>query len=785
MNQHNMVHQGLTQEEVKERIRKGQSNNKGTIQTKTIKRIIYENIWTLFNVVNFLLAIAVAVVHSYRNMLFMGVVMSNILIGIIQEMRAKRIIDRLSILSAAKATVVRDNQMKEIPMQEIVLDDVMSLKSGTQICADAVVLSGECEVNESLLTGESDSVTKRTGEVLLSGSYLVSGCVFAKVIKVGSESYANKITSGAKYIKKVNSEIKKSIMWIVRMISIMILPIALLLYNNQMQQEGQTLERGVVSTVAALIGMIPEGLVLLTSIMMAVSVIRLGKQKALVQEPYCVETLARVDVFCMDKTGTITRGDMEVIGSEPVGAEEYSKPLQEMVSVLQEDNPTFQAVKRKFAAKPEWNCQLCVPFSSDRKWSLTAFEEGQTYILGAPEFVYREMEESLRIKIREHMDRGERVLLFACSRQIPEGKSLPADIRPLALLYLDDRIREKAYDTIRYLNAQGVNLKVISGDNPRSVAFIAQKAGVPDAHKCIDCSALSTEAELRNAAENYCVFGRVSPEQKLCLMKELRKRHIVAMIGDGVNDVLALKEADCGIAMQSGSEAARNVSEIVLLNSDFSSIPSIIAEGRRTINNLTRSASLFLVKTTSSCVLAVLFCFLSMAYPFQPIQMTLTSAVCIGIPSFLLALEKNHTRVKPGFLQSVLKVAVPGGLLAVANILFCVLLQNWIPMNVNQIGTLAMYSCALVFSVILYRICYPFNRMRKVMYGSLVGIYLIAVICFKEIFYIESLSWKLFLLILLIEGLNIILYKSYHRITKKIKEVYHCDSRKSDTRTNL
>lgn len=778
-------HPGLTEKEVKERIQKGQSNRNGTIQTKSIKQIIYENIWTLFNLVNFLLALCVAAVHSYRNMLFMGVVICNLLIGIVQEIRAKLVIDRLSILSVAKAAVIRDGGIKEIPVEEIVMDDVIILKSGMQICADAAVLSGECEVNESLLTGESDPVIKRTGETLLSGSFLISGSVFAKVINVGIESYANKITAGAKYIKKVNSEIKKSIMWIVRMVSILIFPISVFLYNNQMQQAGQTFQRGVVSTVAALIGMIPEGLVLLTSIVMAVSVIRLGRKKTLVQEPYCVETLARVDVFCMDKTGTITRGDIELLGSEALGNTEYIKPLTEMVSALEEDNPTFHAVKGRFQGKTEWKSRQRIPFSSERKWSLVSFEDEQTYILGAPEFVCREMEDSLKSKVQEHITRGERVLLFACSGQVPAEKRLPADIKPLALLYLDDIIRENAYDTIRYLKEQDVGLKVISGDNPKAVSYIARKIGIPDADKYIDCSALSTADELRKASEDYAVFGRVSPDQKLCLIKELKREHIVAMTGDGVNDVLALKEADCGIAMQSGSEAARNVAEIVLMNSDFSAIPSIIAEGRRAVNNLTRSASLFLVKTTFSCVLAVIFCFLNMAYPFQPIQMSLISAICIGIPSFLLALERNHTRVRPGFLKSVLKVALPGGLLAVANILCCVLIQRWIPMNVNQIGTLAMYSCALVFAVILFRICYPFNLTRKVMYALLIGIYLVAVIWFGDVFYIERLSWKLFLLLVIIEILNVILYKLYHVIIRKLKEADFGGRRKSKTRTDL
>lgn len=777
---------GLTAQQVLERQEAGLSNQDGTVQTKTVKQIIKENTMTLFNLVNLLLALCILLVGSYRNMLFMGVVISNLLIGVLQEVRAKRTIDRLSIVSAAKAEVLRDGQELMVQKEEIVLDDILILKAGMQICADASIIEGKCEVNESLLTGESDSLSKEPSDLLLSGSYMVSGQVYARVVKVGLDSYANKIMAGAKYIKKVNSEIKKSIMWIVRAVTLLIFPISVFLFLNQLEVEGQSFQRSVVTTVAALIGMIPEGLVLLISVVMAISVIRLGRKKILVQEPYCVETLARVDVFCMDKTGTITEGNMELTGSEAVSEEKYTMPLQEMMSALSEDNPTFLAVKRAFEKESEWNCIKSIPFSSERKWSLAAFEGKGIYVLGAPEFVCRNMEETLRAHIQSHLKKGERVLLFARAEEVPEGRTMTDRVRPLALLFLDDVIRENASETVGYLKEQAVELKVISGDNPQAVSGIAQKIGIPRGDKYIDCSSLDSEEDLKKAVEFFTVFGRVSPEQKLTIVRELQARqHVVAMTGDGVNDVLALKEADCGIAMQSGSEAARNVSEIVLMNSDFGAIPAIIAEGRRAINNLTRSSSLFLVKTTFSCLLALIFCFLNRAYPFQPIQMSLISTICIGIPSFVLALEKNQNRVKRGFLKSVLKIAVPGGILAVANILCCVIINEWIPMNVDQVGTLAMYSCALVFSVILYKICYPFNLMRKIMYGMLVTIFLGVILLFGEVFYVVRLSWQSLLLLVVIELINIGVYKAYHIIIKKTKEASIHVRRKTGSGRNL
>lgn len=758
---------GLTAREVQERVNAGLVNTDAGLKTKTVGEIIAGNACTLFNLVNVLLALCVFLVHSYRNMLFLGVVISNLLIGIVQELRAKYVMDKLSVLTAAHAIVVREEEETVIFRNEVVKDDLMHLKSGMQICADSIVEYGECEVNESLLTGESVSVGKKPGDKLLSGSFLVSGDVYARVETVGADNYANKITSDARHMKEVRSEIQTSVMTIIKIVSVAIFPVALLLFWNQYTLQNANMQTAVVNTVAALLGMIPEGLVLLTSIVMAVSVVRLAKKQTLVQQMYSVETLARVDVFCLDKTGTLTKGEMQLTGRLSVSERDFEEPLSELMGAFKEGNPTFDAINKVYR-REMWETKTMIPFSPDRKWSGVTFEEHGSYVLGAAEMILSSIDAGMDKMIDEHVSNGERVLLFAYSPEYITDKKLPGQIEPLALLFVEDIIKESAADTVAYLKNQGVQLKIISGDNPKAVSDIARRVGVDHAEQYVDCSAFSTEEELEAAAEENTVFGRVSPYQKKLLVQKLRKQHTVAMTGDGVNDVLALKEADCGIAMQAGSEAARNVADLVLMNSDFVSIPDIIAEGRRSINNLQRSSTLFLVKTVFAVILAVIFCFVNYKYPYQPIQMSLISGICIGIPSFVLALERNTERVTPGFLKKVFYIALPGGMMMASNVLVCVILAVIFHINQEQVSALSTYMGALVFAVILFKICYPFNLLRAVLCSCLAALFVIAVTVTGEIFYIVDLTLECYLLIGILEAGNLVVFGEFQKLIERL-----------------
>lgn len=760
---------GLTQQEVQQRVKDGLVNHDACLKTKTVGQIVTENACTLFNLVNVLLAVCLLLVQSYRNMLFLGVVFSNLFIGIIQELRAKYVMDKLSLLTEAHLPVIRDGKEVTIPMHEIVKDDCVHLKPGMQVCADASVLEGSCEVNESLLTGESNAVIKRTGDKLLSGSFVVSGNVYAVVEHVGADSYANQITSSARYMKKVNSEIKSSVMMIIRIVSIAIFPIACLLFWNQYSLADGSATEAVVNTVAALLGMIPEGLVLLTSIVMAVSVVRLSQKQTLVQQMYCVETLARVDVFCLDKTGTLTEGNMQLCGYETIEEHKFDKPLGEMMGAMGEGNATFDAVNRVYHEE-EWEAGKILPFSSERKWSGAVFKGRGTYVLGAPEFVLKNLTDDMKKLIEQHTATGERVLVFACSKEEVEEIRLPDGLEPLVFLFIEDVIKASAPQTIAYLKEQGVALKIISGDNPKAVSDIAERVGVENARRYVDCSALQEPEELERYAEECTVFGRVSPQQKKLLIQTLKKQHTVAMTGDGVNDVLALKEADCGIAMQAGSEAARNVADVVLMNSDFVSIPDIIAEGRRAINNLQRSATLFLVKTVFAVILALIFCFLNRNYPYQPIQMSLISGICIGIPSFVLALEPNYDLVTPGFLRKVFRIALPGGILVAVNVVACVILGAVLHISRTQISTLTTIMAACVFAIILFRICSPFDTLRLVMYGVLSAAFVLAVLFAGSIFYFTRLNAGCYIIIVIMELINIFAFDALQRMIVRIMD---------------
>lgn len=755
---------GLTSIQVKERISKGLENGNYSVPTKSILQIIRNNICTLFNLLNFALAFWVLLVHSYKNMLFMGVIFCNVVIGIVQEIRAKKVMDRLAVVAAPKAKVLRDGKTQEIVLEHLVLDDLCILKRGDQICADSQIVSGECEVDESLLTGEIDPIFKSKGDSLLSGSFVVSGEVEAQVIHVGADNYAYKIVRDAKQYKKTKSEMLSSINTIIRIVAICIVPFAAILFLKQYSMTEQVMDRAVVGTVAAVVAMIPEGLVLLMSVVLSVSVIRLSKKNTLVQDLYCIETLARVDVLCLDKTGTITEGKMQLdnVILFPVSGftteqrqARVGDVLCAMMQTLSDDNPTYYAVKERFCEPSHWKAEFTLPFSSEKKWSLASFRNKGTYVLGAAEFILGREADSYQKHLNAYAKDGYRVLLLAASdevltkRKYTKTKKLPKKIDPLAFLLLSDKIRPEAEETFKYFAKEGVELKIISGDHPITVAGIAKRTGLKGSDSFVDATTLITDEELALAASKYTVFGRVTPYQKLGLIKALKEQgHTVGMTGDGVNDVLALREADCSVAMQAGSDAARNVSKLVLLDSNFASMPQIVAEGRRAINNLERSAALFLEKTVYAFLLATIFLFINLPYPFAPIQLTLISGLTIGIPSFLLALEPNIKRVEGHFLKNVMRTAIPGGLLIVANILFVLIMGYVRNTPIEQTSTVATFVTAIVSFFVMFKISQPWNLYRASIFFGLIGAFLIAVFFIPNLFNIVKLNVSILLVLL-------------------------------------
>ncbi|MCM1298921.1 MAG: cation-translocating P-type ATPase [Firmicutes bacterium] len=735
------LQKGLTDAEVREKIKNGQVNGDSAPPTKSVKEIIYTNICTFFNLLNIILGLLVILVGSYKNALFLGVIFFNIIIGIFQEIRAKRVIDRLSLISAPKAAVLRNGAEKEISTAEIVLDDLMLLSAGKQICSDCVVLEGECEVNESLITGESDPVIKKAGDQMMSGSFIVSGNVKARVNRVGEDNFAAKITAGAKYLKKNNSVMLRSLDTIIKVIAACIIPMAIGLFLNSIFISEQTTDRAVVSTVAALIGMIPEGLYLLASVVMAVSTIRLAQKNTLAQDMYCIETLARVDTLCLDKTGTITEGRMEVTGTELLQPDfPIDKAMTAFVSVMNDDNPTFNAAKEHWQKKDGIAPKEIRPFSSARKWSGAEFEEG-SLIFGAPEFVLGKDYEKIADRCRAKQEEGLRVLIAAYSENGFNGMELPSDITPAALIFIGDVIRKEAPDTLKFFDRQGVEIKIISGDNPLTVSKIAARAGVKNAEKYADAAALK-DADIPEAAKKYTVFGRVSPQQKLLLVKALKAQgRTVGMTGDGVNDVLALKEADCSIAMQSGSDAARSVSNLVLLDSNFASMPKVVAEGRRSVNNLQRSGALFLTKTVYSFMLAFIFMFLPLPYPFQPIQLTLISTTAIGTPSFLLALEPNTEIIKGSFIRNMMKMAIPQGITVALCTLASVLVATFTDIPIDCMSTLTTVTVAAVSYFVVYRVMKPLRPWKIAMLAVMTAGFAGAGLLFPSFFSLQPLSF--------------------------------------------
>lgn len=762
---------GLSKSEVNDLKKRGLVNYKSTVKTKSIYQILMTNFFTLFNFLNLGLALAIFMVHEYKNLLFMGVVICNTLISTVQEIRSKLTVDKLTLLHQQEATVVRDGVDEDIDINEIVLGDVVKLSLGKQIVCDSKVLSGEVLVNEALITGESEPILKKEGDDLLSGSFVVSGTAYTKVIHVGEDNYSAKITASAKYLKKVNSEIMNFINRIIKYISIAIIPIGILLFIHQQSISGNTFNGAVVNVVAALIGMIPEGLVLLTSTVLAISVIRLAKYNVLVQEIYCIETLARVDTICLDKTGTLTKGEMEVskiVSLDLIDMDEIKRILGIISYHMDKDNETMSAIYKKFAFKNKKKVLEIVPFSSDKKWSGISFE-GVSYILGAPEIVLNDIK-GIKNELNSYAS-DSRVIVLAKSEKVL-NKKIPVDITPLALVLINDKIRPDARKTLEYFKEEGVDIKLISGDNPLTVVGVAKKVGLENI-KYVDMS--TNKLSFDKLVQEYNIFGRVKPDEKKDLILALQALgHTVAMTGDGVNDVLALKEADCSVAMNSGSDAARNVSQLVLLDSNFSSMPKVVSEGRRSINNLQRSSSLFLCKTVYASLLALIFLFLAISYPFIPIQLTLVSVVTIGIPSFVLALEPNNERINGRILVNVLRKSLPTALTITSNILIIIMLPRLIRISAAEVSTLAVIMTGITGFMLLYRISVPFNHLRRILFVGLISIFAFGVIVLRELFSLVYITPKLVVLTLILFVIASILFNAYttlcDKFTRRIKE---------------
>lgn len=737
---------GLSSLEVQERINNNLINYNDSPPTKTVKQIVKSNFFTYFNFLNLFLGLAIMFAGIFggefwdalKNCTFMGVIIFNSIISIIQEVISKKTIDRLSVLASSKVETIRNGEEISLGIDELVLDDVVKLNLGNQVVTDSVILKGSVEVNESFLTGEVDPIFKKEGDTILSGSFIVSGSCYARVDHIGKDNYISKISSEAKYNKKVNSVIMNSFEKIIKVLSVIIVPVGIFLLINQLRVTNNDITASIFSTVAALIGMIPEGLLLLTSSVMAVAVIRLGKYKVLVQQLYCIETLARVDVICLDKTGTITEGSMEltdVICEDKIDKNMVSELLSNYAYAFDDSNATMDAIRDKFSDSGSWTVTDKKEFSSSRKFSAVSFDGRGSYYLGAPEFVLKNDFEKYRERIETYSDY--RVLVLAYSRD--EISNTPGRLKVLGFLLIQDKIRKEAPDTLKYFKEQGVRVKIISGDNHVTVCNIAKRAGLKNA-KGMDARNL-TDDNIDECLEEYDVFGRVTPEQKKKIVKTLQDNgHIVAMTGDGVNDVLALKQSDCSIAMASGSDAAKNVSQLVLLDSNFASMPKVVAEGRRTINNVERSASLLLIKTIFTAILVIVCIFMSSPYFYMPIHLSLITACTISIPSFILALEPNRERVRGNFMLKVISKSFPAALTVVFNVVMIVLYKNYFDISENITSTLIVMMTATTGFIFLYRLCKPFNILRGSLLVCLISVFVYAIFNHYDFFDLNQVN---------------------------------------------
>ena len=783
---------GLTDEEVRQRVEEGLTNRTDISTDKTTKEIVISNVFTYFNLIFLVITILLIMVGSFRNLTFLPIIIGNTVIGIVQEIRAKKTLEKMSLLNAPRADVIRNGSVKQISTEELVKDDVILLTAGKQICADAVVISGNIQVNESLLTGEADEVEKTEGSTLMSGSFVVSGECYARLEKVGNESYISKLSLEAKSMgDKEQSEMIRSINLIVKWVGIVIIPIGLILFWQSHFVNGESITKSVTSTVAAIIGMIPEGLYLLTTVALALSTMKLARKKVLLHDMKSIETLARVDVLCVDKTGTITEPDMklkEIFLCKNSGADgtQTALTLDELKSLILDyanasvDNNATMLALKAYAADTLTNNTSALhrtavsqqAFSSSLKYGSVTFSDG-TYLLGAPEFIMHEDFARIEEEIIPYADKGDRVLLFARYDGENVENGINGSVTPLGFVALANPIRENAVKTFEYFKSQGVAIKVISGDNPRTVSRIAIQAGIESAESFVDAATLDTEDKIADAVNKYTVFGRVTPKQKKQLVKALQaKGHTVAMTGDGVNDILAMKDADCSVAMASGSEAAAQAAQVVLLDSDFAHMPDVVYEGRRVVNNIQRSASLFLVKNIFSLLLSLFSVILMVTYPLEPAQVSLISMFTIGVPGFLLALEQNKDRIKGHFITNVMLKALPGGLTDVIAVGALVVCGEVFCISDASIGTIATLVLSVVGFMILFKISEPLNRMKyAVIIGNIAGL-VFSGFFLKKLFALTDLSNICILLMIVFGFAAESLFRNLTLLVEKLRGSY-------------
>ena len=783
---------GLTDEEVRQRVEEGFTNRTDISTDKTTKEIVVSNVFTYFNLIFLVITILLIMVGSFRNLTFLPIIIGNTVIGIVQEIRAKKTLEKMSLLNAPHADVIRNGSVKQISTEELVKDDVILLTAGKQICADAVVISGTIQVNESLLTGEADEVEKTEGSTLMSGSFVVSGECYARLEKVGNESYISKLSLEAKSMGgKEQSEMIRSINLIVKWVGIVIIPIGLILFWQSHFVNGESITKSVTSTVAAIIGMIPEGLYLLTTVALALSTMKLARKKVLLHDMKSIETLARVDVLCVDKTGTITEPDMklkEIFLCKNSGADgtQTALTLDELKSLILDyanasvDNNATMLALKAYAAEALTNNTSALhrtavsqqAFSSSLKYGSVTFSDG-TYLLGAPEFIMHEDFARIEEEIIPYADKGDRVLLFARYDGENVENGINGSVTPLGFVALANPIRENAVKTFEYFKSQGVSIKVISGDNPRTVSRIAIQAGIESAESFVDAATLDTEDKIADAINKYTVFGRVTPKQKKQLVKALQaKGHTVAMTGDGVNDILAMKDADCSVAMASGSEAAAQAAQVVLLDSDFAHMPDVVYEGRRVVNNIQRSASLFLVKNIFSLLLSLFSVILMVTYPLEPAQVSLISMFTIGVPGFLLALEQNKDRIKGHFITNVMLKALPGGLTDVIAVGALVVCGEVFCISDASIGTIATLVLSVVGFMILFKISEPLNGMKyAVIIGNIAGL-VFSGFFLKKLFALTDLSNICILLMIVFGFAAESLFRNLTLLVEKLRGSY-------------
>lgn len=783
---------GLTDEEVRQRVEEGFTNRTDISTDKTTKEIVISNVFTYFNLIFLVITILLIMVGSFRNLTFLPIIIGNTVIGIVQEIRAKKTLEKMSLLNAPHADVIRNGSVKQISTDELVKDDVILLTAGKQICADAVVISGNIQVNESLLTGEADEVEKTEGSTLMSGSFVVSGECYARLEKVGNESYISRLSLEAKSMGgKEQSEMIRSINLIVKWVGIVIIPIGLILFWQSHFVNGESITKSVTSTVAAIIGMIPEGLYLLTTVALALSTMKLARKKVLLHDMKSIETLARVDVLCVDKTGTITEPDMklkEIFLCKNSGADgtQTALTLDELKSLILDyanasvDNNATMLALKAYAAEALTNNTSALhrtavsqqAFSSSLKYGSVTFSDG-TYLLGAPEFIMHEDFARIEEEIIPYADKGDRVLLFARYNGENVENGINGSVTPLGFVALANPIRANAVKTFEYFKSQGVAIKVISGDNPRTVSRIAIQAGIESAESFVDAATLDTEDKIADAVNKYTVFGRVTPKQKKQLVKALQaKGHTVAMTGDGVNDILAMKDADCSVAMASGSEAAAQAAQVVLLDSDFAHMPDVVYEGRRVVNNIQRSASLFLVKNIFSLLLSLFSVILMVTYPLEPAQVSLISMFTIGVPGFLLALEQNKDRIKGHFITNVMLKALPGGLTDVIAVGALVVCGEVFCISDASIGTIATLVLSVVGFMILFKISEPLNGMKyAVIIGNIAGL-VFSGFFLKKLFALTDLSNICILLMIVFGFAAESLFRNLTLLVEKMRGSY-------------